>query len=192
MYIGNSQPAHASGFPASCALDHSASGPMRDVLSTPSNQCSEGFEEYRIKAACGVYSVMEGRMRNCAIVLAAIAAGLVAAPAQAETRFAKVCIKNETTSNMVFSWRFGTADWRKVTLSAGREQIFTHKLAKVNQNTSPPLYVTYDAKKVGTDIEPKVLAVGYASGDTNCNQAKHHAFRTDPQDKNFITLYSVD
>lgn len=132
-------------------------------------------------------------MRNCAIVLAAVTvAGLVAVPAQAETRFAKVCIKNETTSNMIFSWRFGDAKWQQVTLNAGREQIFTHKLAKVNQNTSPPLHVRYDARKVGTDIEPKVLAVGYASGDTNCNQAKHHAFRTDPQDKNFITLYSLD
>ena len=130
-------------------------------------------------------------MRNGIIVLAAIAAGLVAAPAQAETRFAKVCIKNETTSHMIFNWRFGTANWQKVTLNPGQEQIFTHKLAKVNQNTSPPLHVTYDAKKVGKDIEPKVLAVGYADGDSNCNQAKRHAFRIDPQDKNFITLYSI-
>jgi len=133
-------------------------------------------------------------MRNCAsaIVLTAIVAGLVAAPARAETRFAKVCIKNETTSHMVFSWRFGTAEWGKVTLNPGQEEIFTHKLARVNQNTSPPLFVTYDAKKVGSDIEPKVLAVGYADGDSNCNQAKRHAFRTDPQDKNFVTLYSVN
>ncbi len=131
-------------------------------------------------------------MKKYAIVVTAIVAGLIAAPAQAETRYAKVCIKNETTSHMVFSWRFGTAAaWRKVTLNPGQEEIFFHKLAKVNQNTSPPLYVTYDAKKVGQDIEPKVLAVGYADGDSDCNQAKRHAFRTDPRDKNFITLYSL-
>ena len=132
-------------------------------------------------------------MRNCDIVLtAAIVGALAAAPAQAVTRFAKVCIKNETTSQMMFSWRFGDANWRKVTLNPGQEEIFTHKLEKVNQNTSPPLHVTYDARKVGTDIEPKVLAVGYASGDTNCNQAKRHVFRTDPQDKNFVTLYHLN
>jgi hypothetical protein len=131
-------------------------------------------------------------MRTCAIVLTAIVAGMVAAPVQADTRYAKVCIKNETTSHMVFSWRFGSEAWRKVTLNPGQQEIFTRKLAKVNHNTSPPLYVTYDAKKVGTDIEPKVLAVGYADGDSNCNQAKHHVFRTDPQDKNFVTLYHLD
>jgi hypothetical protein len=130
-------------------------------------------------------------MRKCAILLTGVLAALVAAPAQADTRYAKVCIKNETTSHMDFNWRFGTAKWQKVTLDPGQERIFTHKLAKVNQNTSPPLYVTYDAKKVGKDIEPKVLKVGYADGDSDCNQAKRHAFRTDPQDKNFITLYSL-
>jgi hypothetical protein len=140
----------------------------------------------------GGQSAMESPMRNCAIVLTAIVAGLAAAPAQADTRFAKVCIKNETTSRMVFSWRFGAEQWQKVTLNPGQEEIFSHKLAKVNQNTSPRLYVTYDAKKIGKDIEPKVLAVGYADGDSNCNQAKHHAFRTDSQDSNFVTLYSLD
>src|SRR5947208_1510577 len=62
---------------------------LRRMLPFPfrmrSNEFSKILEEYRIKAACGVYSVMEGRMRNCAIVVAAIVAGLVAAPAQAET-----------------------------------------------------------------------------------------------------------
>ena len=47
-------------------------------------------------------------------------------------------------------------------------------------------------RKVGKDIEPKVLAVGYADGDTNCNQARLHAFRTDPKDKNFVTLYHLN
>jgi hypothetical protein len=132
-------------------------------------------------------------MKNRAIVLTAMLAGLIAAPAHAETRFAKVCIKNETTSHMLFSWRFGTtAQWRKVRLNPGQEEIFTHKLAQVNRNVSPPLYVTYDAKKVGTDIEPKVIAVGYAAGDSNCNQAKRHAFRTDPADNNYVTLYSLN
>lgn len=131
-------------------------------------------------------------MRNLAIVVTAIVAGLVAAPAQADTRYAKVCIKNETTSHMVFNWRFGTENWRKVTLNPGQEEVFTRKLATVNQNTSPPLYVTYDAKKTGQDIEPKVLAVGYADGDSDCSQAKRHVFRTDPQDKNFITLFSLN
>jgi len=131
-------------------------------------------------------------MRNLAIVLTAIGAGLVAVPAQADTRFAKVCIKNETTSHMVFSWRFGADTWQKVTLNPGQEEVFFRKLATVNQNTSPPLYVTYDAQKVGKDIEPKVLAVGYADGNSDCNQAKRHVFRTDPQDKNFVTLYSLN
>jgi hypothetical protein len=71
-------------------------------------------------------------MRNLAIVVTAIVAGLVAAPAQADTRYAKVCIKNETTSHMVFNWRFGTENWRKVTLNPGQEEVFTRKLATVN------------------------------------------------------------
>ncbi len=62
----------------------------------------------------------------------------------------------------------------------------------IHPHESAKTHIKYDARKVGTDIEPKVLAVGYADGDTNCNQAKRHAFRTDPQDKNFVTLYSVN
>lgn len=124
--------------------------------------------------------------------IAAILSATAVLPAQAETRYAKVCVKNETTSHMVFSWRFGNAKWGKVTLDPRQEQIFTHKLDQVNRNVSPPLYITYDAKKIGKDIEPKVLSVGYSSGDSNCNQAKRYAFRTDPQDKNYITLYALN
>lgn len=131
-------------------------------------------------------------------LLIALAFGMVGSlvaisVATAETRFAVACIKNETRSNMIFNWRFGKdKPWQQTSLTPGEERIFSHKLPGVDQNVSPPLFVTYDAEAKGSYIEPKVLQVNFSAGNSNCNQAKKHVFRNDKTDSNFITLFVIN
>ncbi len=127
------------------------------------------------------------------IIFGVIASLFLTAAASAETRYAVACIKNETRSHMMFSWRFGEkASWRQVSLSPGEERIFSHKFDFVDENRSPRLYVSYDAKASGKYTENKVLDVYSSAGNSNCNQARRHAFRNESTDSNFITLYHMN
>ena len=127
------------------------------------------------------------------IVLGTIASLLLAAGASAETRYAVACIKNETRSYMVFSWRFGEkTSWRQVSLRPGEERIFSHKFDRVNENMSPRLYVSYDAAAKGKYTENKMLDVYSSAGNSNCTQARRHVFRNESGDSNFITLYHIN
>jgi hypothetical protein len=125
-------------------------------------------------------------------IASALALQFTFSAAQADDRYAKVCIKNETTANMLFSWRFGDDPWKQVDLTPGRQEIFWYEYAKVNQDRSPYLYIRYDAKLNGKKEEAKQLHLNRAAGNDNCNQAKMHAFRIDPNDSNFITLYQTN
>src|ERR1700760_820164 len=80
-----------------------------------------------------------------ALMTSALALQLTFSPARADDRYAKVCIKNETTANMKFSWRFGDDPWKQVDLTPGRQEIFWYEYAKVNQDRSPYLFIRYDA-----------------------------------------------
>lgn len=94
---------------------------------------------------------------------------------------------------MTFSYKFqGNSAWKQVFLRPGAERIFYYEYKTVNQNRSPRLNVTYDAKAKGHYSEPKVLDLYASAGNSNCNQAKRHAFRYERTDKNFITLYHLN
>jgi hypothetical protein len=124
-----------------------------------------------------------------ATIAGALVLQLTCSAARADDRYAKVCIKNETTANIKFSWRFGDDPWKQVDLTPGRQEIFWYEYAKVNADRSPYLYVSYDSKISGKKEESKKLELYRAAGNDNCNQAKMHVFRIEPSDPNFITLY---
>jgi hypothetical protein len=127
-----------------------------------------------------------------AMITSALALQLAVSAARADDRYAKVCIKNETTADMKFSWRFGNDAWKQVDLTPGRQEIFWYEYAKVNADRSPYLYIRYDAKINGKKQESKQLRLNRAAGNDNCNQAKMHAFRVEPSDPNFITLFQTN
>ena len=126
------------------------------------------------------------------VITSALALQLAFSPARADDRFAKVCIKNETTSNMKFNWRFGNDAWKQIDLTPGRQEIFWYEYAKVNQDRSPYLYIAYDSMVRGSKQETKQLRLNAAAGNDNCNQAKMHAFRIEASDSNFISLYQIN
>ena len=124
-----------------------------------------------------------------ATITGALALQLTLSAARADDRYAKACIKNETTANIKFSWRFGDDPWRQADLTPGRQEIFWYEYAKVNADRSPYLYVSYDAELNGKKEESKRLELYRAAGNDNCNHAKMHVFRIEPSAPNFITLY---
>jgi hypothetical protein len=127
-----------------------------------------------------------------AATMSALALQLTFSTAWADDRYAKACIKNETTANMKFSWRFGNDPWKHVDLMPGQQEIFWYEYAKVNADRSPYLHVSYDARINGKKDETKQLELYRAAGNDNCNQAKMHVFRVEPSDPNFITLYTTN
>jgi hypothetical protein len=127
-----------------------------------------------------------------AAITSALALQLTSSAAWADYRYGKACIKNETTADMKFSWRFGNDPWKQVALGPGKTEIFWHEYKTVNDNRSPPLHISYDAKLNGNKQENKKLELYRAAGNDNCNQAKKHAFRFEGSDKNFITLYQTN
>jgi hypothetical protein len=127
-----------------------------------------------------------------AAIMSALALQLTSSAAWADNRYAKACVKNETTADMKFSWRFGNDPWKHVELRPGQEEIFSYQYAKVNANRSPYLYIRYDAKMSGKKVETKQLELYRAAGNDNCNQAKKHAFRVEASDSGFISLYQIN
>jgi hypothetical protein len=125
-------------------------------------------------------------------IMGALAFQLASSTAHADDRYAKACIKNETTANMKFSWRFGNDPWKPVNLSPGQQQIFWYEYATVNADRSPYLYIRYDARINGQKEESKQLELDRAAGNDNCNQAKMHVFRVEPSDPGFVTLYHTN
>ena len=121
-------------------------------------------------------------------ITSALALQLTFSPAWADYRYAKACIKNETTAHMKFSWRFGDDPWKHVELQPGEQEIFWYEYATVNADRSPYLYVRYDARINASKEETKQLELYRAAGNDNCNEAKMHVFRVEPNDVNFITL----
>ena len=93
-----------------------------------------------------------------AAITSALALQLTFSAAWADYRYAKACIKNETTANMKFSWKFGDDPWKHVDLVPGNQEIFWYEYAKVNADRSPYLYVRYDARIDGKKEEEKSLS----------------------------------
>jgi hypothetical protein len=124
-----------------------------------------------------------------AAITSALALQLTFSAAWADYRYAKACIKNDTTANMKFSWRFGNDPWKHVDLMPGHQEIFWYEYAQVNADRSPYLYVTYDARINGHKDEAKSLELYRAAGNDNCNEAKMYVFGIEPSDPNFVTLY---
>jgi hypothetical protein len=123
--------------------------------------------------------------------VAAIASVLVlqlTSAARADDRYAKACLKNETTANILYSWRFGNEPWKQKDIRPGQQDIVSFTYPKVGQDSSPFLYVEYDSMINGHKKEAKKLELYAAAGNDNCNQARLYVFRIEPTDRNFISL----
>jgi hypothetical protein len=123
-----------------------------------------------------------------AVMIAGAFALQLTSAARADERYAKACLKNETTANIKYSWRFGNDPWKQKDIMPGQQDIVSFTYPKVDADKSPFLYVEYDSKISGHKLESKQLELYAAPGNDNCNQARMYVFRIEPSDTNFINL----
>jgi hypothetical protein len=122
------------------------------------------------------------------VMIAGVLALQLTSAARADDRYAKACLKNETTANINYRWRFGDEPWKQKDITPGQQDIVSFTYPKVGIDRSPFLYVEYDSKISGHKIENKQLELYAAAGNDNCNQARMYVFRIEPSDPNFISL----
>lgn len=128
-------------------------------------------------------------------IIASLAVGVIANLAvapniMAEPMYALACIKNDTSANVVFAWKFPeNSSWKKFVLSPGQEQIFSQQLLSVNQNSSPQIHVTYDdAATPERPSAPEALSINASTGISHCSHAKSYVFRNDGADSTVLRL----
>jgi hypothetical protein len=121
-------------------------------------------------------------------MIAGVLALQLSSAARADDRYAKACLKNETTANIKYSWRFGDDPWKQKDIMPQQQDIVSFTYPTVGVDKSPFLYIEYDSKISGHKVETKKLELFAAAGNDNCNQAKTYVFRIEPTDANFINL----
>lgn len=123
------------------------------------------------------------------LFLGLLATGFIS-EANAANRFYLTCVTNQTPYHINYSWKYN-GQWRSATLSPGDRTSISWQYDYANENSSPSLFIGFDAAVYNEYYYQEYQLGGFASPDKNCSShGKDYTFVKDGNE--YIDLTSKD
>lgn len=129
------------------------------------------------------------KLWSLVIVLATFASVGLFTPAKAQSsKYAVLCLSNNTDAEITYSYRWGNGQWQSSYLVAGETDI--HSWRYTGRATSPNFQVEFDVDTSDYIVNQLYNLDRYSAIAKNCVEGKNYAFEY--ADWEVIDLYEVD